>query len=81
MIKGQIDTTLIMTNEELDKVSKEVDCIAEYLSILDNPHNLMEQKLRDHLWNRWHFLRSQIKNSLAELKRRRFHVVPEKLKH
>ena len=70
----------MMTSEELDRISKEVDCLADYLLLL-NPLDPMEQELREHLWKRWNFLRSQIKSSLLEARRRRFHVVPNNMKH
>ena len=74
------DNKPIMSSEELDRISKEVDCLSEYLLLLD-PNDAMERQLRNHLWSRWNYLRSQVKGAMSEIRRRRFQVVPDHMKH
>ena len=63
-----------MTNEELDKISKEINCISQHLSMLD-PDDVHEHKLREQLFQRWDFLDHQMACALMSAKRRLLRIV------
>ena len=63
-----------MTNCELNNISREIDYISKKLSILD-PDNVIENKLRERLFQRWDFLDYKLNCALKSAKRKRLRII------